>query len=151
MDHCIDAMMRGIRETGDGRPFFIQLAGDKSISNDNPYWASRVDWNFVYTSTRHIEPFLRRTDVSQQFPPFWARPTTRVRTTSPRPPTTDDTLRRQVLWALTSARPGGSSAATTGRSMMAGRSDCYLAGEIDRATAKFVIGAGRVAIGAGHQ
>ena len=36
VDHCIDAMMRGIREAGDGRPFSIQLAGDKSISDDNP-------------------------------------------------------------------------------------------------------------------
>lgn len=49
VDHGIDAMMRGIREAGDGRPFSIQLAGEKSISNDNAYWASRVDWNFVYT------------------------------------------------------------------------------------------------------
>jgi hypothetical protein len=49
VDHAIDAMMRGIREAGDGRPFSIQLAGEKSISNDNAYWASRVALNLVYT------------------------------------------------------------------------------------------------------
>jgi hypothetical protein len=49
VDHCIDAMMRGIRKTGDGRPFSMQLGAEKSLSTDNPYWASRVDWNFVYT------------------------------------------------------------------------------------------------------
>ena len=38
-------------------------------------------------------------------------------------PTTDETLRRQVLWALTSGA-ASFSAATTGRSMTAGSSDC---------------------------
>jgi hypothetical protein len=49
VDHCIDAMVRGIREAGDGRPFSIQLKAEKSISTQYPYWARRVDWNFVYT------------------------------------------------------------------------------------------------------
>ena len=49
VDHCIDAMVRGIREAGDGRPFSIQLNAEKSISTQYPYWARRVDWNFVYT------------------------------------------------------------------------------------------------------
>ena len=42
-------MMRGIRSAGDDRPFSIQLGYPKSISTDNPYWAERVSWNFVYT------------------------------------------------------------------------------------------------------
>ena len=49
VDRCWDAMMRGVRETGDGRPFSIQLNFDESISSDNPFWARRIDWNFVYT------------------------------------------------------------------------------------------------------
>ena len=48
VDHCIDAMMRGIREAGDGRPFSMQF-DPQSISTENPFWARRVDWNFVYT------------------------------------------------------------------------------------------------------
>ena len=27
----------------------MQLNAEKSISTDIPYWAGRVDWNFVYT------------------------------------------------------------------------------------------------------
>jgi hypothetical protein len=38
VDHCIDAMMRGIREAGDGRPFSMQF-DPPSISTQNPYWA----------------------------------------------------------------------------------------------------------------
>jgi hypothetical protein len=49
VDRCWDAMTRCVRETGDDRPFSIQLTARKSISSDDPFWAQRVDWNFVYT------------------------------------------------------------------------------------------------------
>jgi len=107
VDHCIDAMMRGIRETGDGRPFSMQLGAEKSLSTDNPYWASRVDWNFVYTYYPTWKAVL---DAYRRRPPVPAvlgeanyegennQPAT--------PPTTDETLRRQVLWSLTSGAAG---------------------------------------------
>jgi hypothetical protein len=90
VDHCIDAMMRGIREAGDARPFSIQLGPRKSVSTDNPYWASRVDWNFVYSyypTYRAVLDAHRRRRRSRRCS---ARPTTRARTTSRRrhrPPT----------------------------------------------------------------
>ena len=43
LDRCIDAMMRGIREAGDGRPFSVQLNAEKSISTDIPYQAGRLE------------------------------------------------------------------------------------------------------------
>jgi hypothetical protein len=48
VDRCIDAMIRGIREAGDSRPFSMQFR-PQSISAENPFWAKRVGWNFVYT------------------------------------------------------------------------------------------------------
>jgi hypothetical protein len=107
VDHCIDATMRGIRESGDGRPFSIQLGARKSLSTDNPYWAPRVDWNFVYTYYPTYKAVL---DAHRRQPPIPAvlgeanyegennQPET--------PPTTDETLRRQVLWSLTSGAAG---------------------------------------------
>jgi Protein of unknown function (DUF4038) len=107
VDHCIDAMMRGIRETGDGRPFSIQLAGDKSISNDNPYWASRVDWNFVYTYYPTYRAVLEAYGRQPRIPAILGEANYEGENNQPETlPTTDDTLRRQVLWALTSGAAG---------------------------------------------
>lgn len=107
VDHCLDAMMRGIRGTGDGRPFSMELGFLKSISTDNPYWAERVDWNFVYT---YFPTYRAVLDAYARRPPVPAvlgeanyegennQPESR--------PTTNETLRRQVLWALTSGACG---------------------------------------------
>jgi hypothetical protein len=107
VDHCIDAMMRGIRETGDGRAFSIQLAGDKSISNDNPYWASRVDWNFVYTYYPTHRAVLEAYGRQPRIPAILGEANYEGENNqSETLPTTDETLRRQVLWALTSGAAG---------------------------------------------
>lgn len=107
VDHCIDAMMRGIRTAGDSRPFSIQLGYPKSVSTDNPYWADRVDWNFVYTYL----PTYRAVLDAYARPP--ARPALlgeanyeRENNDPDTADTTDETLRRQLLWALTSGAAG---------------------------------------------
>jgi hypothetical protein len=48
-DKQMDAVMRGIKSTGDTHLFSIQNGYRKSLSTDYPYWEQRVDWNFVYT------------------------------------------------------------------------------------------------------
>ena len=107
VDHCIDAMMRGIREAGDGRPFSIQLAGEKSISNDNAYWASRVDWNFVYTYYPTYRAVLEGYGRQPRIPAILGEANYEGENNQPETlPTTDETLRRQVLWALTSGAAG---------------------------------------------
>ena len=107
VDHCINAMMRGIREAGDGRPFSMQLAGDKSISNDNPYWASRVDWNFVYTYYPTYRAVLQAYGRQPRIPAIMGEANYEGENNQPETlPTTDETLRRQVLWALTSGAAG---------------------------------------------
>jgi Protein of unknown function (DUF4038)/Putative collagen-binding domain of a collagenase len=107
VDHCIDAMMRGIRATGDGRPFSLELKAEKSISTDNPYWARRVDWNFVYTYYPTYKAVL---DARRRQPPLPAvlgeANYEGENNQHETPPTTDETLRRQVLWSLTSGAAG---------------------------------------------
>jgi hypothetical protein len=107
VDHGIDAMMRGIREAGDGRPFSIQPAGEKSISNDNAYWASRVDWNFVYTYYPTYRAVLEAYGRQPRIPAIMGEANYEGENNQPETlPTTDQTLRRQVLWALTSGAAG---------------------------------------------
>jgi len=107
VDRCIDAMMRGIREAGDGRPFSMQLGAEKSISTDNPYWAPRVDWNFVYTYHPTYEAMLDAHRRQPTMPAVLGEANYERENNQPEtPPTTDETLRRQVLWALTSGAAG---------------------------------------------
>ena len=107
VDRCWDAMMRGVREAGDGRPFSIQLHPNESISSDNPFWARRIDWEFVYTYHPTYRAVL---DAYARTPP---RPAVMAEANyegennqAESRPTTDETLRRQVAWSLTSGAAG---------------------------------------------
>jgi Protein of unknown function (DUF4038)/Putative collagen-binding domain of a collagenase len=107
VDHCIDAMLRGIRETGDDRPFSIQLGARKSVSTDNPYWARRVDWNFVYTYYPTYKAVLDARRRMPAIPAVMGEANYEGENNQEEtPPTTDETLRRQVLWSLTSGAAG---------------------------------------------
>jgi Protein of unknown function (DUF4038)/Putative collagen-binding domain of a collagenase len=107
VDHCIDAMLRGIRETGDDRPFSIQLGARKSVSTDNPYWARRVDWNFVYTYYPTYKAVLDARRRTPAIPAVMGEANYEGENNQEEtPPTTDETLRRQVLWSLTSGAAG---------------------------------------------
>lgn len=107
VDHCIDAMMQGIRSVGDARPFSIQLGYPKSISTDNPYWATRVDWNFVYsyepTYTAVLEAYARTPAVPALLGEANYEGENNQKNS---PPTTAKTLRMQMLWSLTSGAAG---------------------------------------------
>jgi hypothetical protein len=107
LDRCIDAMMRGIREAGDGRPFSVQLKAEKSLSTDIPYWARRVDWNFVYTYYPTYKAVLDARRREPAIPAVLGEANyERENNQHETPPTTDETLRRQVLWSLTSGAAG---------------------------------------------
>ena len=107
LDRCIDAMMRGIREAGDGRPFSVQLKAEKSISTDIPYWAGRVDWNFVYTYYPTYKAVLDARRRQPAVPAVFGEANYEGENNQHEtPPTTDETLRRQVLWSLTSGAAG---------------------------------------------
>ncbi len=110
VDHCINAMLIGLREAGDEHLFSIQLGYDKSISDDNPYWASRVDWNFVYTYWPTYRAVLEAYGRSPVRPALLGEANYERENNQPDTPgTTDETLRRQVLWSLTSGAAGAFS------------------------------------------
>jgi hypothetical protein len=107
VDHCIDAMVRGIRATGDNRPFSIQLWYNKSLSTESPYWSRRVDWNFVYTYFPTYRAVLQAYEYSPTMPAVLGEANYETENNQPdTPPTTDLTLRRQLMWALTSGASG---------------------------------------------
>jgi hypothetical protein len=107
VDHCIDAMMRGIRETGDSRPFSMEMGFLKSVSTENPYWARRVDWNFAYTYFPTYRAVLDAYQRQPSIPAILGESNYEGENNQPETaPTTDETLRRQVLWSLTSGAAG---------------------------------------------
>ena len=107
VDRCWDAMMRGVRETGDGRPFSIQLGPDKSVSSDNPFWSRRVDWNFVYSYFPTYRAVLDAYGRTPRRPAVMGEANYEGENNQPESlPTTDQTLRRQVVWSLTCGAAG---------------------------------------------
>jgi Protein of unknown function (DUF4038) len=105
--NCIDAMLRGIRDTGDNRPFSIQLGARRSLSTDNPYWARRVDRNVVYTYYPTYKAVLDARRRTPAIPAVMGEANYEGENNQEEtPPTTDETLRRQVLWSLTSGAAG---------------------------------------------
>jgi hypothetical protein len=107
VDHCIDAVMRGIRSTGDPRPFSMEMGFFESISSSNPFWEKRIGWNFVYTYYPTYRAVLRAYAHRPRIPAVLGESNyERENNVTGSPPTTDETLRRQVLWALTSGAAG---------------------------------------------
>lgn len=107
VDECIEAMLRGVRETGDRRPFSMQLSYPTSVSTDDPYWASRVDWNFVYTYFPTYRAVLDAYRRQPTIPALMGESNYEGENNQAETKdTTGETLRRQVLWALTSGSAG---------------------------------------------
>ncbi len=106
-DHCIEAMIRGVRDTGDDRLFSIQLSYPTSASTDDPFWAPRVDWNFVYTYFPTYRAVLDAYGRQPPMPALMGESNYEGENNQPETQdTTGETLRRQVLWALTSGSAG---------------------------------------------
>ncbi|MGI8458619.1 MAG: DUF4038 domain-containing protein [Propionibacteriaceae bacterium] len=109
VDHCVDAMMRGIRSTGDNRPFSIQLGFvGANVTTEDPFWRSRVDWNFVYTYFPTYNAVLAaRASAPRSLPVVLGEANYERENNQPTTPaTTNATLRRQVMWALTCGASG---------------------------------------------
>lgn len=107
-DPRLDAVIQGIRQTNDHRPFSIQLThGGFSAQND--FWAPKIDWNFVYTyypTYANVLAAYRQTRTDRTIPALFGEGNYEGEDNLGGPPTTDETLRRQVIWALTSGSPG---------------------------------------------
>jgi hypothetical protein len=105
-DELFEQVLRGIRSTGDTRPFSIQLGYPTSRSTDSPMWEPYVDFNFVYTylpTYRAVLEAYRR----DQRPALLSEANYEGENNLPGTPVTnDEVLRRQMAWALTSGSPG---------------------------------------------
>lgn len=106
-DRCMDAMRQGIRSRGDTRLFTIQLNDlKKQLSTDDPYWAPRVDWNFVYSYSPPYRDVLRAYNRAPAIPALMAESNYEGENNKGDKPTTNETLRRQILWSMTSGAAG---------------------------------------------
>lgn len=110
-DDIIDAALTGIRAAGDTRPFGIQLDFYKSLSTDSTFWESRVTVNFVYTYYPQYkgisDGYNRSPGARDPRPALWIEGRYEGEGGGPGEPSqTDETIRRQSLWALTSGSPG---------------------------------------------
>ena len=104
-----NACLTGIRAAGDTRPASIQLLYETSESHNSTFWETRVDYNWVYT---YYVTYKGTSDAYNHT--FTTSPTTRPalfaegayeNSFSPHDGT-DEALRRQACWALTSGSPG---------------------------------------------
>lgn len=107
VDRCFDAVRLGIRAAGDRRPISIQFTSPMTYSTLSTFWASRVDWNFLYS---YAPPYQGARSAFRSDPP---KPVILGETNyegmnlQPGTPTTTlASLRRQVAWALTSGASG---------------------------------------------
>jgi hypothetical protein len=104
-DRCINQMMRGLRQAGDHRLFSIQLNG--VLTTSAAYWNARVDWCFAYTYAPSYRQILEAYATRPVRPVLLGEANYEGENNIPdSPPTTNETLRRQVLWSLTSGAAG---------------------------------------------
>jgi len=104
-----NACLTGIRAAGDTRPASIQLLYETSESHNSSFWETKVDWDWVYTY------YVTYKGTSDAYNYTWSQaPTVRPalfsegayeNSGSPHFGT-DEALRRQACWALTSGSPG---------------------------------------------
>lgn len=104
-DACFEALIDGIRSTGDDRPVTLQLWDVSSPAADD-HWRDRVDWSFVYSYGPTPLAVGEAYDATPARPALLGESNYEGENNTGGPPTTTETLRRQVLWAITSGSPG---------------------------------------------
>ncbi|MGF0117901.1 DUF4038 domain-containing protein [Promicromonospora sp. Marseille-Q5078] len=104
-DACLEAVQEGIRSTGDARPFSAQLITVRFAGQD-PHWDPLVDWDFVYSYQPVYEAVREAYDTGPARPALLGESNYEGENNMGDEPTTTETLRRQVLWAITSGSPG---------------------------------------------
>ncbi len=102
-------MLAGIRSTGDTRPFSIQHTPE-SVSADVPAYEPISTWNFAYSYSMIYEIVLRGYEENLSShdprPVMLGESNYEGENNTGGPATTNETLRRQILWTLTSGGSG---------------------------------------------
>jgi hypothetical protein len=102
-------MLAGIRATGNNKPFSIQL-NNETLSTDVSSYESLANWNFAYTySTTYqkvLKGYNRTPSARDPRPVLFGEGNYEGEDNYGGPATTNETLRRQQLWTLTSGGAG---------------------------------------------
>jgi chitodextrinase len=102
-------MLAGIRSTGNSKPFSIQF-NNESLSTDVSAYEPLASWNFAYTYSTTYQKILKsyeRTATSRDpRPVLFGEGNYEGEDNYGGPATTNETLRRQQLWTLTSGAAG---------------------------------------------
>lgn len=102
-------MLSGIRSTGDTRVFSTQL-NNETLTTDVSFFESLANWNFAYTYTPTYQKILRGYDRAPSTrdprPILFGEGNYEGEDNYGGPATTNETLRRQQIWSLTSGAAG---------------------------------------------
>jgi hypothetical protein len=102
-------MLSGIRSTGNNKPFSIQL-NNETLSTDVASFEPLANWNFAYTySTTYqkiLKAYNRTPSARDPRPVLFGEGNYEGEDNYGGPATTNETLRRQQLWTLTSGGAG---------------------------------------------
>jgi chitodextrinase len=102
-------MLSGIRSTGDARVFSAQLNNETLTTDVSPY-DSLANWNFAYTYTPTYQKVLRgynrAPSARDPRPVLFGEGNYEGEDNYGGPATTNETLRRQQAWSLTSGAAG---------------------------------------------
>jgi len=102
-------MLAGIGSTGNNKPFSIQL-NNETISTDVSTYEPLANWNFAYTYSTTYEQILkaynRTPSTRDPRPVLFGEGNYEGEDNYGGPATTNETLRRQQLWTLTSGGAG---------------------------------------------
>lgn len=102
-------MLSGIRSTGDTRVFSTQL-NNETLTTDVSLYESLSNWNFAYTYTPTYQKILRgynrAASTRDPRPVLFGEGNYEGEDNYGGPATTNETLRRQQMWSLTSGAAG---------------------------------------------
>ncbi len=102
-------MLAGIRSTGNNKPFSIQL-NNETLSTDVSTYEPLASWNFAYTYSTTYQKILKSYDraasIRDPRPVLFGEGNYEGEDNYGGPATTNETLRRQQLWTLTSGGAG---------------------------------------------
>ena len=105
-DKYVTAVARGIRSTDANHIQTIELDGTISNSFDNANWQPLINLNAAYTYYPTYDELLQSYNEPNPDPVFMVEANYENENNTGGPPTTDETLRRQEWWTMTSGATG---------------------------------------------
>jgi hypothetical protein len=104
-DQYVTAVAKGIRSTDRDHIQTVELDLDTS-SVDNPNWLSLINLSAAYTYNPTYDRILKAYDDAHRAPVFMVEANYEFENNTGGPATTDETLRRQEYWTMTSGAAG---------------------------------------------